>query len=154
MTKVSRVLIEPRRLQEIFSTLWESLFLLKDEEQKEFFQELLTESEVLMLAKRIQIAKMLLAGHDYRTIESYVRIGTPTIARVNHVLRSSNQMKKVVGRLIVLEEEAKNEIGKPYSTEIKTATGTLLKQGIKLGATLLVDKEKEKIIKRKIKGRI
>lgn len=154
MTKVSRVLIEPRRLQEIFSSLWESLFLLKDEEQKEFFQELLTESEVLMLAKRIQIAKMLLAGHDYRTIESYVRIGTPTIARINHVLRNSNQMKKVVGRLLILEEEAKDEMGKTPGVKTKTATGTLLKQGIKLGAVLLLDKEKEKIVKRNIKRRI
>jgi TrpR-related protein YerC/YecD len=155
MTKVSRIFIEPRRLKEIFSSLWESLLLLEGEEdQRQFLQDLLTESELLMVAKRIQIAKMLLKGHDYRTIESYVRIGTPTIARMNHLLKHSDQIKKVVSKLVELEEEVKEEMGNVSLSGRKPLAAAVLQEGVKAGARFIIRKEKESRVKERAKRRV
>lgn len=52
------------------------------DEVKNFFKDLLTLSEVVMISRRIQIAKMLLAGMGYDEIKGSLKVGNSTI---NHV---------------------------------------------------------------------
>jgi len=62
--------------------------LLKSrDEVKNFFKDLLTLSEVVMISRRIQIAQMLLEGIGYEEIRSKLKVGFSTI---NHVERWLN----------------------------------------------------------------
>lgn len=87
MTKVSRFKIDPKHLGFFINNFWAIITLLENKEQvKSFLKDLLTHTEMKMLAKRIQIAKMLLEGYDYRSIKNYVRVTDQTIARISNLL--------------------------------------------------------------------
>lgn len=47
-----------------------------------FLQDLLTQSEVIMIARRIQIARRLLSGESFPSIHKELRVGLNTIAAV------------------------------------------------------------------------
>jgi uncharacterized protein YerC len=47
-----------------------------------FLQDLLTKTEMKMLAKRLRIAKLLLAGMTYREIEKQLYVGHSTVAKI------------------------------------------------------------------------
>lgn len=51
-----------------------------------FFKDILTPSESLMITRRIEIAKMLLAGLNYRDIKTKLKVGDNTINYVNRWL--------------------------------------------------------------------
>ena len=53
---------------------------------KEFLRDLLTESERIMLGRRILIARALLLGHTYDEIVEEFRVGKDTIQRISHWL--------------------------------------------------------------------
>ncbi len=50
---------------------------------KLFLRDLLTESERIMLGRRIVIAQKLIAGESYETIKTELRVGLTTIAKVH-----------------------------------------------------------------------
>lgn len=54
---------------------------------KLFLRDLLTESERIMLGRRILIAQKIMAGVGYDNISSEMRVGKDTIARVHRWLR-------------------------------------------------------------------
>lgn len=69
--------------------LWTcSASLRTREEVKNFFKDLLTPSESIMLGRRLQIAKMLLEGKSYDFIERVMGAGKTTIASVHQWLNS------------------------------------------------------------------
>ncbi len=53
---------------------------------KLFLRDLLTESERIMLGRRIVIARMLLAGKSYSDIRKYLGVGVTTISKVHRWL--------------------------------------------------------------------
>lgn len=57
-------------------------------EAKNFFKDLLTLSEVVMISRRVQIAKMLLAGYTYEEIQKNLRTATATITQVERWLNN------------------------------------------------------------------
>jgi len=63
--------------------LYDMIALLKNrEEVKQFFKDLLTLSETVMVSRRLQIAKMLLEGYAYRDIQMKLKVGFSTIVSV------------------------------------------------------------------------
>lgn len=65
--------------------------LLKNrDEVKNFFKDLLTLSEIVMISRRIQIAKMLLEGYNYREIQKKLKIGLSTICQVEKWLNTGS----------------------------------------------------------------
>ncbi len=69
--------------------LWTCAASLKTrEEVKNFFKDLLTPSESIMLGRRLQIAKMLLEGRGYDFIGEAMGAGRSTIAAVHQWLNS------------------------------------------------------------------
>ena len=56
---------------------------------KLFLRDLLTESERIMLGRRIIIARLLIAGETYDSIARRLKVGTDTIGRVHRWLRDS-----------------------------------------------------------------
>ena len=68
-------------------------------EAENFFKDMLTPSEALMLTRRIEIAKGLLAGQTYAEISKNLRVGTNTVNSVNRWLFAGfggylNEIKK------------------------------------------------------------
>lgn len=67
--------------------LYDMIALLKSrDEVKQFFKDLLTLSEVVMVSRRLQIAKMLLEGFTYRDIRAKLKVGISTIISVERWL--------------------------------------------------------------------
>lgn len=57
------------------------------EEVKNFFKDFISETEALMLARRIQIAKLLLQGKSYEAIRENLKTSHMTIAGVHRWLQ-------------------------------------------------------------------
>ncbi len=64
-----------------------SLLKTRDE-AKNFFKDLLTLSEVVMISRRIQAAKMMLEGETYETISNKLKMSTTTIMQVERWLNN------------------------------------------------------------------
>ena len=97
--------------QELLSEFCEALLSLKTiEEAVKFLTDLLTKSEAIMLAKRIKIAKLLIEGKDYRTIEGLLKTGHTTIAKVASWLAESGEGFRLIA------ERTKKEKPKPESS--------------------------------------
>jgi TrpR-related protein YerC/YecD len=58
------------------------------DEVKCFFKDLLTISEIVMISRRIQIAKMLLKNWTYQVIKKKLKVGVNTIAQVEKWLNN------------------------------------------------------------------
>lgn len=48
------------------------------------FKTLSTTQVIIMFSKRIQIAKMHIEVNDEKTIESFIRVGSPTMIRISN----------------------------------------------------------------------
>lgn len=87
MTKISRIKVDSRHLGFFINNFWNLITLLENKDQvASFLKDILTHTEMKMVAKRIQIAKMLLEGCDYRSIRNYVKVSDTTIATINNKL--------------------------------------------------------------------
>lgn len=70
---------------------------------KLFLRDLLTESERIMLGRRIIIARLLLAGESQRVIETRLKVGRDTVGRVQRWLE--DQLPGFEKAIIELEKE-------------------------------------------------
>lgn len=111
MPRVSRIRLEPKYLGFFLNNFWGVITLLESKDQvKDFLKDLLTHTEMKMLAKRIQIAKMLLEGYDYRSIRNYVKVTDPTIARISNILEiAGDGLKTAIRELQKIEAEIDKE---------------------------------------------
>ena len=98
--------VKPRKVQKgdkirYLDALYTSVSLIKGrEEVKNFLRDLLTESERIMLGRRIIIAQKLLKEEPYEQIARDLRVGTDTINRVHRWLADEdNGYEQVVKRL-------------------------------------------------------
>lgn len=87
-----------------------------------FFKDLLTPSEAVMLARRIQIAKMLLRGDNYEEIKRKLKVGADTIIRVQRWLKGGfggyiKSLEKVIKREEAREEVKAMRDADPHSIE-------------------------------------
>ncbi len=80
--------INPKERARILEEFWTMVALLESKEEvKCFFKDLLSATESIMLARRIQIAKLLLSGWSYEQIEQKLGTGPTTIASVHRWLQ-------------------------------------------------------------------
>ncbi|MFH1565190.1 MAG: Trp family transcriptional regulator [bacterium] len=88
------VKVNPRRItntdrMKYLDLLWTSIATLKSrDEVKNFFKDLLSESESIMLSRRIMIAKYLLEGLTYDEIKVRLKVGDGNIAKIHDWLVS------------------------------------------------------------------
>lgn len=122
MSKVNPRALDPKSKMKYLDLLWTSIAQLETrEEAKHFFKDLLSESEAIMLARRIEVARRLLEGESYEKINADLRVGTDTIARVQQWLISGfggyekavNGFKKEVSRRFA--KSARVNKSEPYS---------------------------------------
>lgn len=89
MAKVNPRTLDSKSKMKYLDLLWTSIAQLETrDEVKQFFKDLLSESEGIMLARRIEIAKRLLGGESYDNITRELGVGKDTIGRVQRWLVS------------------------------------------------------------------
>ncbi len=89
MPKVNPRTLDSKSKMKYLDLLWTSIAQLETrDETKQFFKDLLSESEAIMLARRIEIAKRLLEGEPYDNIARDLGVGKDTIGRVQRWLTS------------------------------------------------------------------
>lgn len=86
-------------LQQVFAA---ALRLKNKHEMVQFFKELLFDSEMVMLGRRLEIAHMLLANATYDEIRRELKVGDTTIAAVRYSLDNGLGM---VSKAIQLEKK-------------------------------------------------
>lgn len=111
MTKVSRIKLDPRHLGFFINNFWNLITLLENKDQaKDFLKDLLTHTEMKMLAKRIQIAKMLVEGYNYQAIRNYVKVTDPTISKISNILAvGGDGLKTAIGYLQKIEKDIEKQ---------------------------------------------
>lgn len=67
--------------------LADTLRKLKSSDLSNFLDDLLTEEEILDLAQRLKIAKLILAGKNYDEISESVGTSTATVSKIGQVLK-------------------------------------------------------------------
>jgi uncharacterized protein YerC len=72
---------------EILDTLYTAATAIKGRSaMKLFLRDVLTESERIMIGRKILIARLLLTGYSYHDVQENLGVGTATIANVHHWL--------------------------------------------------------------------
>lgn len=84
MPQISKHQLSTEVRDEIIENLWLSLVTLsKKEEASSFIDDLLTNTEKVMLAKRLAIAVLLLRNWKYDDIKNFLKVSSGTINSVN-----------------------------------------------------------------------
>ena len=111
MTKVSRIRLDARHLGFFINNFWNLITLLENKDQvKNFLHNLLTHTEMKMLAKGVQIAKMLMEGYNYQTIRNFVKVTDSTISRINNLLETGGEgIRAAIVHLQKIEKKIDNE---------------------------------------------
>jgi len=93
MAKFSKVLkLNKKQRQELMLALCDAIVKMKKpEEAAKLISDLLSPQELEMIAKRLEIAKLLIEGNTYEYIRGVLKTGASTIARVNTWLNLSGE---------------------------------------------------------------
>lgn len=92
MPRVQPKTISREEKRELLNEFWSLVVLLDTREEIEnFFKDLLSETESLMLARRIRIARLLLEGKSYEDIRIAMQTSYVTIAGVHRWLQGRNE---------------------------------------------------------------
>ena len=143
MPRVSPKQVEKEKLTRFYADFWKAISLLQNKQQvHDFFFDLLTHTERKMLAKRFQVALMLLQGKDYQTIRDEVKVANATVTKVNNWLKTGADELIRVGRELI--DEGKRDEPSPTKKKGRYVAGDLLLPAIEEGARL---------VSQKIKGR-
>ncbi|MFH1048156.1 MAG: YerC/YecD family TrpR-related protein [Patescibacteria group bacterium] len=118
MSKFNMRKLDSNSKMKYLDLLWTSIAQLETrDEVKQFLKDILSESEAIMLARRIEIAKRLLEGESYDNIANKLGVGKDTIGRVQEWLTSGfgGYEKAIGGFDKALEKRFKNpkNINKP-----------------------------------------
>lgn len=121
MAKFSRIPKLSREEQQILLIgFCKALVAIKTpEEAAHFLKDLLSKQEAEMLAKRIEIARLLIQGLTYVQIQSSLKVSEATIARVSQWLASSGEGYRLVVSRVRLEKSStqdfREELNKSFS---------------------------------------
>lgn len=108
--EVNLVTYEPRWRDEFTDQFFAALLELKDlDEGYRFFEDVATIGEIKALAQRLEVARMLRAGHTYDSIAERTGVSTATVSRVKKYLHYGADGYKLI--LERLEEQGGPEPG-------------------------------------------
>ncbi len=95
MPRIQPRSLSPEEREATLNFLWSSISSLSDtEEVKNFLKEILSESEALMLSRRIQVASLLLKDDTCDGISEKIGVGKSTITSVNRWLKNIDPEKE------------------------------------------------------------
>ncbi len=82
---------------ELTDQLFKAILLLNNEEEcYQFFEDICTISELKSMAQRLEVARMLKAGHTYDDIVERTGASTATISRVKRCLHYGADGYKII----------------------------------------------------------
>lgn len=101
MPQVSRKKLDKDIEREMFNLFWKSLARLKDSSiTSQFFSDLLTETEKIMLAKRFTVAVLLARGKTATEIKNSINVTYSTVGSVSSWLKNAKpKTKKIMGEI-------------------------------------------------------
>lgn len=118
MTKVSRRPLDWKVKRELTREFWYALGKLNRQEVEIFLRDVLSPTEITMIAKRLEILKQLRSKYDYENIRRTVKVTDATIAKMSEKLqKTGGEFLKILDRLIVDEKrrwEEFKESRKPH----------------------------------------
>lgn len=102
--KVKAKDLDPKVRMQVLDTLYTAAGTVRGRDaMKTFLRDVLTESERIMIGRRLLIARELLSGSEYRTIGEKLHVGFDTIGRVERWL--ADQMPGYEDALAGMEKE-------------------------------------------------
>jgi len=106
MAQVSKYPLKKEVKERIDELLWEVIGSLRSKEETEnFFRDLLSPTEEIMLSKRLAIALMLLKKYDYRTISDVLKVSTGTVGKISLWLKHEGEgYRRVLEKIIAKEK--------------------------------------------------
>jgi len=113
MPKVRVYSIDKKEKYKIIGELLEIIVSLRSKDEVVGFMiGLLTPSEVLMIARRIQIAKMLLQDATNEEIRRKLKVSYQTINKVEHWLKNDENKFSIISEKIKsIEKNKKSKVG-------------------------------------------
>lgn len=111
MSKVRTCDISPNERYRILGEFFEIVANLKNKKDTiDFFVGLLTPSESLMLARRIQVAKLIIANESYDEIRRKLKVGFTTIYATDRWLNGEDDrycewIKKLISKYAKIEQK-------------------------------------------------
>ena len=123
MPRVQPKSLSREELSEFFEEFWIMVASLETKDEvRNFFRDLLSETEALMLARRIRIAKLLLKGTSYEDITEAIHASEGTIAQVHRWLQSGSggyrvglpRLEQILKQRIKAKEKKREQMI-PYS---------------------------------------
>lgn len=114
MPRIQPKLMLFQERNKLLDEFWTMIALLETKEDvKNFFKDLLSQTEAIMLARRIQIAKYLLEGLNYEEIREKLKTSYATISTVHRWLQGGfGGYEKLIPKL-------KKELERRYKIEQK-----------------------------------
>lgn len=92
MAKVKTYQIHPREKHEIIGELFDIISRLQNKSEIiDFLVGLLTPSEALMMARRIQVAQMLIEDQNYETIRKKLKVSYQTITKTDQWIHKEDE---------------------------------------------------------------
>lgn len=111
MSKVKPHTIDPKEKFQSIDSLFDVISKLKTKQEiVDFFLGLFTQSESLMMARRIQIARMLLDDKSYEEIQKKLKVASQTIHATDKWLHKGDEKYTAWLRTRVSMDENKNKI--------------------------------------------
>ena len=113
MSKVKPHSIDPKEKYKAIDSLFDVISKLKTKQEiVDFFLGLFTASESLMMARRIQIARMLLDDKSYDEIKKKLRVSSQTINATDKWLHKGDEKYTawLRSRVSQIESKEKNKI--------------------------------------------
>lgn len=106
MTKVSSLKLHPSQKNRLIKQFWFALSETTNIEVVEtFFKKILTQTEVVMLAKRLEILKYLFQGRSYEQIKHDLKVTDSTISRLSNIIHEEDpKFLNVLGSLTKKEK--------------------------------------------------
>lgn len=103
---------DPKKLATFIHRFWDAITLIEDRgEAIAFLKDLLTPTEVRMLAKRLQIADMLAKGYRYEDIKTHVRATVQTISHMNNKLNyGEDGLIKILKKLEKIDKSRQDKL--------------------------------------------
>ncbi len=117
MAKIKPHQINSKQKYVAIDNLFEVISALKTKQEiVNFFLGLFSPSESLMLARRIQIAKLLLEGGNYEDIRKALGVGNSTIQKTDLWLHGGDEKNSawLSGTILSVEKKKTKSKGKSY----------------------------------------
>jgi len=116
MSQVSRRWLNPKLENRIYEAFFEALSKVKSKDNaKNFVLGILSDTERIMIGKRLAIGILLVAGYTYDEIDDRVKVTKGTIRRISSMIKRNKNFLKLLETLLddelKLKESLKKTVG-------------------------------------------